>query len=52
MEARKKETGIVISEEGAKKLERMAMDFLCSRGYTILDSGIAAQMLALVSKNN
>ncbi len=49
MEARKKETGIVISEEGAKKLERMAMDFLCSRGYTILDSGIASQALAALN---
>lgn len=48
MEARKKETGM-ISEEGAKKLERMAMDFLCSRGYTILDSGIASQALAALN---
>lgn len=44
----RKETGIKIT----RKVELMAADFLAARGYAIFDARLAAQMLALVSKNN
>lgn len=47
-----KEKGFTVSEEDAKRLELLAANFLTARGYAVFDGDLAAQMLALVSKNN
>lgn len=41
-----------IGEKIARRVELMAADFLAARGYAIFDARLAAQMLAMLAKNN
>lgn len=49
---KKKESGFMIAEPDAKRLEVMAADFLAARGYAVFDGALAHQMLAIVAKSN